>query len=71
MGKPFCEDCKTNHEKWQAHIWPKVVVEAVPLKPVRKLKAGSNDYMAGYMRVWRAIKSGRAEWWPRRVKGRA
>ena len=72
--KPYCGDCKTHHEKYQAHIWPKeekkVVFEEVrkqiPAKPPVRVLVGFDKtrYQEGYMRVWRALKSGRACRWP-------
>ena len=73
--KPYCETCKTKHEKWQAHVFQSPKKEEKPVDPVMRqvvrviAKSGNrrgiekyNGYMKAYMRVWRAVKAGRAEW---------
>lgn len=73
--KPLCPDCKTHHEKYQAHVWPKSErkevfeqIKATAKLPVRVLVGfDKTKYQEGYMRVWRALKSGRACRWPMEV----
>ena len=67
--KPYCVLCKTEHEKWQAHVWPKVApkppVKAVEAPHQRWDRRAYNAFMRDYMKVWRAVKSGRACSWPK------
>jgi hypothetical protein len=61
-----CDICGTPHESWQAHRFvntkPKPVNTEKP--PVACVNADRHreGYMRDYMRVWRAVKAGRAEW---------
>lgn len=64
-----CEICGSAHEKYQAHRFvnttkPIVNTERPPVNTVASVNADrhSPGYMREYMKVYRAVKAGRAEW---------
>ena len=80
--KPLCPDCGDRHWLHQAHVFKPSVntekatvnTETVPVNTGLSVNAGVNadrhspGYMREYMKVYRAVKSGRAEFINRREK---
>ena len=70
--KRLCDVCGDRHEAHQAHVF-KTASHAVSHKPKMANTYRYRDpekrrwYMRIYMAVRRAVKAGRAEWWPRRA----
>lgn len=79
--KPLCGVCGDRHEPHQAHRFAasnKVPKKAVPASnsvanasntasnKQRWDRKAYNEYMRMYMAVKRAVRGGRADWWPRR-----
>ena len=40
-----------------------------PRSANRRDRGVYNAYMNAYMKVWKMVKAGRADWWPRRASG--
>ena len=77
--KPLCPVCGDRHYSHQAHVFasnkapkpasnrPKVASNAASNKHQRWDKKAYNAYMRMYMKVLRAVKGGKADWWPKRA----
>ena len=75
--KPLCSVCGDRHYGHQAHVFATNRATNTPVVATndatnrktrnRRDRGAYNAYQRVYMAVRRAVKAGRADWWPKRA----